>query len=54
MKNEKTYLDFHIPKVWQSFKYFAETFGQATTLKMEGVISTYDVEYLMGITKKLE
>ena len=38
---------------WPILKYFAGTFSQDQTLKMGGVISTY-VEYLMGITKKLE
>ena len=31
MKNEKNYVDFHIPKIWQILKRFARRFHQAQT-----------------------
>ena len=34
MKNEKKYMGFRIPKVWQILKHFAGTFRQAQTLKL--------------------
>ena len=38
MKNEKNYMGFHIPKVWQILKRFAVHFHWAQTLKLWGVI----------------
>ena len=29
MKNEKNYVDFHIPKIWQILKHFSRAFHQA-------------------------
>ena len=37
MKNEKNYMGFRIPKVWQILKHFAGTFHWAQTLKLWGV-----------------
>ena len=31
MKNEKNYMGFHIPKIWQILKHFAMSFNQAKT-----------------------
>ena len=36
MKNEKSYMSFHIPKVWQILKHFAGIFRRARTLKLWG------------------
>ena len=37
MGNEKNFMGFCIPKVWQILKHFAGTFRQAQTLKLWGV-----------------
>ena len=43
MKNEKNYMCFHIPKLWQILKRFAGTFRRAQTLKLRGVISQKNI-----------
>ena len=37
MKNEKNYMGFHIPNVWQILKRFTGTFCRAQTPKLGGV-----------------
>ena len=37
MKNDKNYLGFRIPKIWQILKRFTGTFRRAQTLKLGGV-----------------
>ena len=39
MKNRKSNFGFHIYEIWQILKRFAETFRQAQTLKLGGVLS---------------
>ena len=41
MKNEKNYMGFRIPKVWQILKHFTGIFHWAQTLKLWGVIQEY-------------
>ena len=48
MKNEKNYMGFHIPKIWQILKWFDIHFHWAQTLKLWGV-----TEYMIDWIRQL-
>ena len=45
MKNEKNYMGFHIPKVWQILKRFAGVFRWAQTSYFWREVGYYGMHY---------